>query len=99
MKSIILLLFIGISIVTAMHCPENFCLNSSCQKRTCGPDEKLYRNGNCDCCGKCIQLKKEGSPCKVHEVLNFRMAPADMKFMNSDCDEGLSCKFNKCTKD
>ncbi|CAL1275911.1 unnamed protein product [Larinioides sclopetarius] len=99
MNTIIILLIFGLSVVAAMDCGEEYCENSSCAQRSCAVNEKLYRKGNCDCCGQCIKLKKEGSPCKLHEVLDFRMAPEQLMFMNSDCDIGLSCRNNKCTKD
>ncbi|GBN43375.1 hypothetical protein AVEN_90769-1 [Araneus ventricosus] len=67
MNSIIILLLLGLSVVTAKGCVEGYCENVLCAQRSCGPNEKLYRKGNCDCCGQCIKLKKEGSPCKIHE--------------------------------
>ncbi|GIY76515.1 hypothetical protein CDAR_48141 [Caerostris darwini] len=79
-------------------CEPGYCESQSCQRRSCPPNQKLIRHGNCDCCGKCVVLKKEGSPCKNHEVLDLIQAPPGTMFMNSDCDMGLVCIRNKCEK-
>ncbi|GFY60185.1 hypothetical protein TNIN_436291 [Trichonephila inaurata madagascariensis] len=80
-----------------LNCPEGYCDDFSCETRSCEANHKLLRMGNCDCCGTCIQLRKEGSPCQKHVVLDLIEAPKGVKFMNSDCEPGFVCKKNKCT--
>ncbi|GFY16377.1 hypothetical protein TNCV_2350211 [Trichonephila clavipes] len=91
MFKIIIFLCLAIVVTEAIVCPPHECENVSCKSVSCGPHQKLKKNGGfCGCCDSCVTQLEKGDNCGQTFL---RGSPPTV-----ECKKDLKCnpKTRKC---
>ncbi|GIY92935.1 hypothetical protein CEXT_237021 [Caerostris extrusa] len=66
MIKIILLLFVGVGVASAIVCTKDTCSMVRCDNSKCEEGETRVENGGfCGCCPLCVTFLEEGESCSI----------------------------------
>ncbi|GBM36498.1 hypothetical protein AVEN_249687-1 [Araneus ventricosus] len=97
MIKVIIFLFAGVAVASALVCEPDFCDRIRCKVTTCPPGQVRTKKNNCQCCGICVPLQKKGEYCLPDYPLKDYTGRV---IQDSDCASGLKCDSNtrKCVE-